>query len=111
MSGPVTRNWQTWLWSGLWVVVMGTALATRPPLPVDETRYLAVAWDMWLDGNFLVPHLNFEPYSHKPPLLFWLINLGWGLFGVRPGCLACPRFPSLPDRPSAMCRRWWCSRW
>jgi len=51
-------------------------------LPVDETRYLAVAWEMWNNGNFLVPHLNGDPYSHKPPLLFWLINLGWAVFGV-----------------------------
>jgi 4-amino-4-deoxy-L-arabinose transferase-like glycosyltransferase len=61
---------------------MATAISTRPPLPVDETRYLAVAWDMWRDGNYLVPHLNGETYSHKPPLLFWLINLGWAVFGV-----------------------------
>jgi len=67
---------------GLWLFVMAAALFARPPLPVDETRYLAVAWDMWLEGHFLVPHLNGEPYSHKPPLLFWLINLGWWAFGV-----------------------------
>ncbi|MBI2587099.1 MAG: glycosyltransferase family 39 protein [Rhodospirillales bacterium] len=68
--------------SGLWLVVMAAVLFTRPPLPVDETRYLAVAWDMWLEGHYLVPHLNGEPYSHKPPLLFWLINFGWWAFGV-----------------------------
>jgi 4-amino-4-deoxy-L-arabinose transferase-like glycosyltransferase len=49
---------------------------------VDETRYASVAWEMWLSGDFLVPYINGEPYSHKPPLLFWLIQLGWGLFGV-----------------------------
>ena len=76
------RNWPPLFWTGLWILVMATALATRPLLPVDETRYLAVAWDMWLEGNWLVPHLNGEPYSHKPPLLFWLINLGWSVFGV-----------------------------
>ena len=54
----------------------------RPLLPVDETRYLSVAWEMWLRGDFLVPWLNGEPYSHKPPLLFWLINGLWSLFGV-----------------------------
>jgi 4-amino-4-deoxy-L-arabinose transferase-like glycosyltransferase len=70
------------MWVGLWVVVMATAFVTRPLLPMDETRYLAVAWEMWLRGDFLVPHLNGETYSHKPPLLFWLINLGWGVFGV-----------------------------
>ena len=68
--------------AGLWLVVMAVAMSTRPLLPVDETRYLAVAWDMWLEGHYLVPHLNGEPYSHKPPLLFWLINLGWRAFGV-----------------------------
>ncbi len=68
--------------SGLWVLLMGVALFTRPMLPVDETRYLAVAWEMWLREDFLVPYLNGETYSHKPPLLFWLMQLGWGLFGV-----------------------------
>ena len=66
----------------LWLAVIVVALATRPPLPVDETRYLAVAWDMWLEGHYLVPHLNGAPYSHKPPLLFWLMTGGWHLFGV-----------------------------
>ena len=51
----------------------------RPLWPVDETRYASVAWEMWLRGDFLVPYVNGEPYSHKPPLLFWLIQLGWGL--------------------------------
>jgi len=26
--------------------------------------------------------MNGAPYSHKPPLLFWLIHIGWGVFGV-----------------------------
>ena len=42
----------------------------RPLLPVDETRYLTVAWEMWTSGSYIVPHLNGEPFSHKPPLLF-----------------------------------------
>ncbi|RWP27036.1 glycosyltransferase family 39 protein [Mesorhizobium sp.] len=54
----------------------------RPILPIDETRYLAVAWEMFSRQDFLVPTLNFEPYFHKPPLLFWLIDLAWGLLGV-----------------------------
>ena len=70
------------LWALLWVLLMAVAVWTRPFLPVDETRYLAVAWEMWRDGNFLVPHLNGETYSHKPPLLFWLMNLGWAIFGL-----------------------------
>ena len=69
-------------YGGLWLVLIVAALTLRPLLPVDETRYLAVAWEMWLRGDFLVPHLNGEPYSHKPPLLFWLMQAGWSVFGI-----------------------------
>ena len=72
-------------WAGLlllWLIVLLTALFTRPLLPVDETRYASVAWEMWSRGDLLVPYLNGEPYSHKPPLYFWLIHAGWWLFGV-----------------------------
>ncbi|MGQ0662358.1 MAG: ArnT family glycosyltransferase [Pseudomonadota bacterium] len=65
-----------------WAVVVAAGLASRPLLPVDETRYLAVAWEMWSNREFLVPHLNGAAYHHKPPLLFWLMALGWTVFGV-----------------------------
>src|SRR5688500_14136832 len=65
-----------------WALLVAAALALRPILPVDETRYLSVAWEMWVRGDFLVPHLNGLPYSEKPPLLFWLFLLGWKVFGV-----------------------------
>ena len=77
---PIARS--PILWSAACLALVATALATRPLLPVDETRYLAVAWEMWTSGDLLVPRLNGEAYSHKPPLLFWLINLAWGIFGV-----------------------------
>ncbi|HEX9944444.1 MAG TPA: glycosyltransferase family 39 protein [Thermoanaerobaculia bacterium] len=72
-------------WGGIlaaWALLAGLSLALRPLLPVDETRYAAVAWEMWTRGDLLVPHLNGRPYSDKPPLLFWLIHLGWRIFGV-----------------------------
>lgn len=53
----------------------------RPVLPVDETRYLSVAWEMWRGGSMLVPHLNGADYPDKPPLLFWLIDFVWFVFG------------------------------
>jgi 4-amino-4-deoxy-L-arabinose transferase-like glycosyltransferase len=68
--------------AALWALVAGGGLLARPAWPIDETRYLAVAWDMWTRGDLLVPHLNGIPYSDKPPLLFWLINAGWAAFGV-----------------------------
>jgi 4-amino-4-deoxy-L-arabinose transferase-like glycosyltransferase len=62
-------------------LVMITMLLVRGPLPIDETRYLTVAWEMWRSGDLVVPHLNGEPYSHKPPMMFWLINGAWALVG------------------------------
>jgi 4-amino-4-deoxy-L-arabinose transferase-like glycosyltransferase len=52
-------------------------------MPVDETRYMSVAWEMFVRQGWFEPLTsNFEPYHHKPPLLFWLINIAWSIFGV-----------------------------
>lgn len=71
-----------WLLGLLWFLLVAITLAVRPLLPVDETRYVSVAWEMWQRGDWLVPFKNGEPYAHKPPLLFWLMQAGWALFGV-----------------------------
>jgi 4-amino-4-deoxy-L-arabinose transferase-like glycosyltransferase len=58
------------------------AVASRPLTPIDETRYVSVAWEMWLRGDPWVPFKNGVPYSDKPPLLLWLYQAGWAVFGV-----------------------------
>jgi len=83
-SWPRIHTWQ----SGLLLTLI-TAIAVAvirvtqlPLMPIDETRYLSVAWEMWQHHSFLVPLLNGETYAHKPPLLFWVIQAGWALFGT-----------------------------
>ncbi len=66
----------------LWLFLVILGLNGRSYLPIDETRYATVAWNMWLNSDYLVPYLNGVAYSHKPPLLFWLINIGWKFFGI-----------------------------
>lgn len=73
---------QTWLAMSAFAVLAVFGVLARPLLPIDETRYLAVAWEMRTGGDWIVPHLNGAAYSHKPPLLFWLINFVWGVTGV-----------------------------
>ena len=80
MQNVILRWWLFWL-AG-WILLVVTSQSLLPLMPIDETRYVAVAWEMWLRHDFLVPQLNGETYAHKPPLLFWLINLGWWFFGV-----------------------------
>jgi 4-amino-4-deoxy-L-arabinose transferase-like glycosyltransferase len=68
--------------AGLLAAVFVAGIYLRPAFPVDETRYLSVSWEMHLSGDYFVPTKNGETYAHKPPLLFWLINLVWALTGV-----------------------------
>jgi 4-amino-4-deoxy-L-arabinose transferase-like glycosyltransferase len=64
------------------VLLVVTELLSRPLLPIDETRYMSVAWEAHVSGDHLVSHLNTKTYAHKPPLLFWLINAVWYVTGM-----------------------------
>ncbi len=64
------------------IALMVVVNAARPLLPIDETRYLTVAWEYMTRGTYILPTLNFDPYHHKPPMLFWLINAMWSFFGT-----------------------------
>lgn len=66
----------------LWAAIVVAGLGLRPTMPIDETRYIGVAFEMWQRGDFLVPYRNGVAYHHKPPLLFWLMQLGWSLGGI-----------------------------
>ncbi len=69
-------------WLPLWVVAALIAIFMHGPMPMYSTRTLTVAWEMWHRHSFIVPYLNGVPYSEKPPMLFWLIHLGWAIGGV-----------------------------
>ena len=71
-----------WPWLPLWAAMALLAIFSHGPMPMFSTRTLAVAWEMWAHHQWLVPHINGEPYSEKVPLLFWMIHAGWALFGV-----------------------------
>lgn len=64
------------------VLLVVTELLSRPLLPIDETRYMSVAWEAHVSGDHLVSHLNTKTYAHKPPLLFWIINAVWYVTGL-----------------------------
>lgn len=71
-----------WPWLPLWTAVALAAIFAHGPMPLYSTRTLAVAWEMWSHHHWLVPYINGAPYSEKAPLLFWLIQAGWAVFGV-----------------------------
>lgn len=64
------------------IFLLAPFLWILPAVPIDETRYLSVAWEMRQSADFITLHLNGFPYFDKPPLLFWLLNLVWSVFGT-----------------------------
>lgn len=69
-------------WLPIWLAVAGVSIFLHGPVPLYSTRTLTVAWEMWQLGEWLLPHQNGSPYSHKAPLLYWLIHAGWAVGGV-----------------------------
>ena len=59
----------------LWFLFIVLPLGNRGLWSPDEPRYLQVAWEMAQAKSYIIPILNDEPYSHKPPLFFWLTIL------------------------------------
>ncbi len=55
-------------------LIGGLVLVLRPPIPLDEIRYLEVLRENSRGAWWLLT-LNSEPYADKPPLLFWLARL------------------------------------
>lgn len=70
------------LWAPFWLFAALVSIFQTGFIPMYSTRTLGVAWEMWNSGQFIVPYSNGEPYSHKVPLLFWLIHAGWAVGGV-----------------------------
>ena len=51
-------------------------------LEPDEGRYAEIAREMHLRGEWVVPLLQGQPYLDKPPLLYWLVEISYAIFGV-----------------------------
>ena len=52
-------------------------LTTTGLLSADEPRYAAIGREMALSGDWITPRLWGEPWFEKPPLLYWLVALGF----------------------------------
>jgi len=78
------KSWVPWL---LVVLISSTLLFSNLGgwglWSPDEPRYAEVAREMVVTGDYLVPHLNGEVYTKKPPLLFWVDALSYRLFGIK----------------------------
>ncbi len=51
-------------------------------LEASEARYAEISREMFRSGNLLQPTLLNIFHFHKPPVTFWLTDLGFELFGI-----------------------------
>lgn len=51
-------------------------------LEPDEGRYAEIAREMHERGDWIVPHLQGQPYLDKPPLLYWSVMASYRVFGI-----------------------------
>src|SRR5690348_15539313 len=49
----------------------------------DEGRYAEIPREMLARGEWVVPYLQGQPYLDKPPLLYWLVEGSYALFGSK----------------------------
>jgi 4-amino-4-deoxy-L-arabinose transferase-like glycosyltransferase len=75
MNAVSDRPWfRPFVLALLALALWGGEYARRGLWEPDEARYAYVAREMRNDGHWLVPHRHGQPYAHKPPLMFWLMN-------------------------------------
>lgn len=48
----------------------------------DEINFAESAREMLVTGNYRLVQINFEPFSEKPPLFFWLQALSMKIWGI-----------------------------
>jgi 4-amino-4-deoxy-L-arabinose transferase-like glycosyltransferase len=74
------------LWSLVFILILPAALLypTRSfrLLEPDEGRYAEIAREMYSRGEWVLPVLQGQPYLDKPPLLYWLVEISYAIFGV-----------------------------
>lgn len=66
----------------LWLAL---TVGLRPLALPDEGRYAGIAWSMAAAGDWLIPTLDGMPFFHKPPLFYWLTEIGFIVFGSSAG--------------------------
>jgi len=70
------------VWIAGWALLAGVSFQTQPFAVGEESRYLSLAWTLWRDGGFLHTGLGPDGALVVWPMLVWIIDFGWLMFGV-----------------------------
>lgn len=80
------RQW--WSWEDVLLIIFFGAVLFLPGLhhiPLfdrDEPRFAEAAREMLRSGNFIVPRFDGVLRPDKPPVIYWLMDVAYRIFGV-----------------------------
>jgi 4-amino-4-deoxy-L-arabinose transferase-like glycosyltransferase len=80
LSAPAKRAWLL-LFIGIGAFYIW-GLGSLPLVGPDEPRYAEVAREMLARRDFITPTLGGLPWFEKPPLLYWMMMVGYRVLGV-----------------------------
>jgi 4-amino-4-deoxy-L-arabinose transferase-like glycosyltransferase len=63
------------------ILAIALLLTCSIPKEIDFERYMAISQYIYTHHEYLLLHFNGNIYTDKPPLMFWLIALGWHVLG------------------------------
>lgn len=72
----------TWFWMGMALLFFLPFLGGVHLFDWDEINFAELAREMVVSGDFLQMQINYERFTEKPPLFFWLQALSMQLFGI-----------------------------
>ena len=75
----------------------------------DEPKYLEAAWEMVKTGDYITPYYNYEYRFDKPILVYWLIALGYKIFGINE--FGGRFFVSIFGVLTVLLLYWWLQKW
>lgn len=84
-----------WLLSGSWVLLLGGIvflwhLGSTGLLDETEPLFAEAARQMTVTGDWLTPYFNGEHRFDKPPLIYWLMAIGYQTLGVNEWAVRLP---------------------
>lgn len=72
----------TWFWFLISGLLFFPFLGGVHLFDWDEINFAEIAREMVLSGDYLQMQINFETFTEKPPLFFWLQAISMKIFGV-----------------------------
>lgn len=86
INKKVVKHW--WSWEDALLIVLLAAALYLPGLSRialfdrDEPRFASAAREMLTSGNLIVPRFDGVLRPDKPPVIYWLMDISYKIFGV-----------------------------